>query len=205
MVLLSLLDLTAAFDTVDHDVLLQRLEKTFGFSGSLLQWIRSYLGNRCQSVYLNGKTNVACPIICGVPQGSAMRLLLFYTIYSWHRRYYSIIWTSSSCVCWWQSGLCILFIIGCRGLKEKTARVHWLNPTMDGIQSSNAKPSKVWIYLVRLTAMGSPDRQIRLCIKGWNGHCVNRRQKSWRFFMNPCQWLITLIGWSDPVFINCME
>ena len=67
MVLLSLLNLTAAFDTVDHDVLLQRLENTFGFSCSLLQWIRSYLGNRFQSVYLNGKTNVARPVICGVP------------------------------------------------------------------------------------------------------------------------------------------
>ena len=66
MVLLSLLDLTAAFDNVDHDVLLQRLEKTFGFSGSLLQWVRFYLGNRSQGVYLNGKTNIARPVICGV-------------------------------------------------------------------------------------------------------------------------------------------
>ena len=81
MVLLSLLDLTAAFDTVDHDVLLQRLEKTFGFSGTLLQWIRSYLGNRSQGVYLNGKTNIARPVICGVPQGSVLGPLLF-TLYT---------------------------------------------------------------------------------------------------------------------------
>ena len=81
MVLLYLLDLTAAFDTVDHDVLLQRLKQTFGFSGSLLQWIRSNLGNRSQSVYLNGNTNVASPIICGVPQGSVLGPLLF-TLYT---------------------------------------------------------------------------------------------------------------------------
>ena len=77
IVLLSLLDLMAAFDTVDHDVLLQCLEKTFGFSSSLLQWIHSYLGNRSQSVYLNCKTNVARPIICGVRQGSVLGPLLF--------------------------------------------------------------------------------------------------------------------------------
>ena len=63
---------SAHSDTVDHDVLLQHLEKTFGFSDSLLQWIRSYLGNRSQSVSLNGKTNVARPIICGVPQESVL-------------------------------------------------------------------------------------------------------------------------------------
>ena len=77
MVLLSLLDLTAAFDIVDHDVLLQHLEKTFGFSSSLLQWIRSYLGNKYQGVYLNGKTNIARLVICGMPQGSVLGPLLF--------------------------------------------------------------------------------------------------------------------------------
>ena len=81
LVLLSFLDPKAAFDTVDHDVLLQRLEKTFGFSGSLLRWIRSYLGNRSQSVYLHGKNNVAHPTICGVPQGSVLGPLLF-TLYT---------------------------------------------------------------------------------------------------------------------------
>ena len=41
--ILSLLDLSAAFDTIDHNILLERLHTTFGISGSALQWLRSYI------------------------------------------------------------------------------------------------------------------------------------------------------------------
>jgi len=47
---LILLDLTAAFDIVDHDILLQRLQLTFGVDGSALRWFRSYLVDRTQYV-----------------------------------------------------------------------------------------------------------------------------------------------------------
>ena len=98
MLLLSLLELTATFDTVDHDVLLQRLERTFGFSGSLLQWIRSYLGNRSQGVYLNGKTNIARPAICGVPQGSVLGHFFLHYIQLTSVILFDHL-TSSSCIC----------------------------------------------------------------------------------------------------------
>ena len=62
---------------VDHDILLQRLKKMFCFSGLLLKWICSYVSNGKHDVYLNGKTNVGRPVICGVPQESVLCPLLF--------------------------------------------------------------------------------------------------------------------------------
>ena len=45
-----LLDLSAAFDTVDHRILLDRFQFDFGISGSALSWIESYLSNRTQHI-----------------------------------------------------------------------------------------------------------------------------------------------------------
>ena len=46
--LLVLLDLSAAFDTIDHDILLRRLEERFSITGGVLAWLSSYLSNRKQ-------------------------------------------------------------------------------------------------------------------------------------------------------------
>ena len=75
---LVLLDLSAAFDTVDHKILLERLENYFGITGTALQWIRSYLTNRSQRVVI-GDTNTtgakssSISLECGVPQGQCSR------------------------------------------------------------------------------------------------------------------------------------
>ena len=52
---LVLLDLSAAFDTVDHDVLINRLRTSFGINGSALQWFKSYLFNRTQLISYDQK------------------------------------------------------------------------------------------------------------------------------------------------------
>ena len=49
-VVLILLDLSAAFDTIDHDIIFHRLENRFGVSGLALQWFKSYLSNRTYPV-----------------------------------------------------------------------------------------------------------------------------------------------------------
>ena len=70
------LDFSKAFDTVNHDILLEKL-KHYGIQGCALSWFRSYLSNRPQYVTYNGTTSMSQTIKCGVPQGSILGPLLF--------------------------------------------------------------------------------------------------------------------------------
>ena len=74
---LCLLDLTAAFDTVDHELLLRRLECQSGLRGIPLMWFRSYLLGRTYRVIYAGSTSSTIYIVCSVPQGSVLGPLLF--------------------------------------------------------------------------------------------------------------------------------
>ena len=80
-VILVLLDLSAAFDTIDHDKLLNLLSSRFGVRGSALEWIKSYLTNRKQSVLIYGERSEELELIYGVPQGSVLGPILF-TLYT---------------------------------------------------------------------------------------------------------------------------
>lgn len=74
---LVLLDLSAAFDTVDHHILLRRLETSFGLKGTVLQWLKSYLVGRRQYVRKGPSASSPACIGCGVPQGSVLGPILF--------------------------------------------------------------------------------------------------------------------------------
>jgi hypothetical protein len=69
-IILVLLDLSAAFDTIDHDILLHRLEQEVGITDSALGWFESYLGDRFQSICINGQKSKPVLLQHGVPQGS---------------------------------------------------------------------------------------------------------------------------------------
>ena len=76
-VILLLLDLSAAFDTVDHDILLFRLQQRFGVTGKPLLWFKSYLSNRMQYVSVDGAASSDHALQCGVPQGSVLGPILY--------------------------------------------------------------------------------------------------------------------------------
>jgi hypothetical protein len=79
---LLLLDLSAAFDTVDHETLLRRLELTFGVSGTALSWLASYLSGREYFVRLVADSSQALQMTTGVPQGSVLgpSFFIMYTV-----------------------------------------------------------------------------------------------------------------------------
>ena len=76
-VILLLLHLSAAFDTVDHTILIDRLTKRFGLCDLALAWFKSYLSDRTHFVSIRGARSVTRSLSCGVPQGSVLGPILY--------------------------------------------------------------------------------------------------------------------------------
>ena len=70
------LDFAKAFDKVDHEILLKKVEQ-FGIKGKILEWIRSFLQNRFQQVLVDGALSRKEKVISGVPQGTVLGPVLF--------------------------------------------------------------------------------------------------------------------------------
>ena len=77
LTLLGMLDMSAAFDCVDHIILIRRLNASFGIDENALDWIVSYIAGRKQYVRYNGQTSHTSVVECGVPQGSVLGPLYF--------------------------------------------------------------------------------------------------------------------------------
>ena len=81
MSVLVMLDLSAAFDTNDHQTLLERLEQYFGITGNTKAWVTSYLSERYQTVCVDGEISQPVLMEYSVPQGSVMGLK-YYVLYT---------------------------------------------------------------------------------------------------------------------------
>ena len=75
--ILTILDFSSVFDTVDQKILLFRLERLFGESGTALSWFRSFLSGRPQSVRIIDASSNPRDLELGVPQGSVLITILF--------------------------------------------------------------------------------------------------------------------------------
>ena len=75
--LLTLLDLSSSFDTIDHNILLNRLNYLYGISGTCLSLFRSYFSNRRQSVAIANRISSTKELHYDVPQGSVLGTILF--------------------------------------------------------------------------------------------------------------------------------
>ena len=74
---LTLLDLSAAFDTIGHSTLFERLHGHFGISGTVFHWLKSYISNRQHRIHIDGSLSCPQDLHFGVPQGSVLGPFLF--------------------------------------------------------------------------------------------------------------------------------
>ena len=99
--LLALFDVSSAFDSVDHSILLQRLSTSFGLTDKPLEWLRSFLSERTNCVTFGSSRSAWVHAPFGVPQGSVLGPLL-YIIYELTADYMDAAlfpWLTSSAIC----------------------------------------------------------------------------------------------------------
>ena len=137
---LTLLDLSAAFDTIDHTILLRRIDDWFGVTGKALERFKSYLTGRCQRIKLGDCLSSKTDLKFGVPQGSLFVSSAFQALY--HSIEQHGLWTRypSPSLYWWQPTVCFLCIMGLFCGTEWFTVMFGLCPVMDVDEYTDTEP-----------------------------------------------------------------
>ena len=86
-VVLVMLDRSNAIDTINHDILMNRLQHSVGITDAALSWLHSYITERYQRIAVDSATSADCVMKCGVPQGSSTwtnSVLHIHETHRWH-------------------------------------------------------------------------------------------------------------------------
>ena len=127
-----MLDFSAAFDIVNQEILLERLQHDIGISGVPLQWFKSYLSSRSQRIAVLGMLSWLFDLDCGVPQGSCLGPLL-YIIYAW--KLFNIIeWHLPDTHCYTDDSQLYLSFRLANGLSSQTDAIQGVEKCIEDIQ-----------------------------------------------------------------------
>ena len=146
--ILVLLDLSAAFNTVNHEILLESMTSKLSIRGTVLSWFRSYLSRRSQRVAVDHKLSKSFPLDCGVPQGSCLGPLLLQQ-FIWNR------WGSPT----WSWFLCkyILNYTFHSALVTLCVKILLWLPWRPALQTSRSGPNRIVLYwtMIKLNLLWS--------------------------------------------------